>query len=63
MFIQRSEMPQINQCIKVMYIEISEMCLKIISPLLKKNIAIHTDIELLSSPNEAQCVVLDFVND
>ncbi len=35
-----------------MYIEISEMCLKIISPLLKKNyIAIHIDIELLSSPN------------
>ncbi len=39
MFIQRSQTPQINQCIKVMYIEISEMCLKIISPLLKKKIS------------------------
>ncbi len=35
-----------------MYIEISEMCLIIISPLLKKKyIAIHIDIELLSSPS------------
>ncbi len=36
----------------LIYIEISEMCLKIISPLLKKNyIAIYIDIELLSSPS------------
>ncbi len=34
-----------------MYIEISEMGLKIILPLLKKTIAIYIDIELLSSPN------------
>ncbi len=39
MFIQRSQTPQINQCIKEMYIEISEMCLKIILPLLKKIIS------------------------
>ncbi len=35
-----------------MYIEISEMFKNHITVIEKKNIAIHIDIELLSSPNE-----------